>query len=153
MTRWAAGGRAGGKCAEVTESTRVSPATNLVFLAPSYDVGTRRQFSVQGTHGCAGTSGQGAGDGGFSGAGPCHAAGAGLHPRSGVSQCLSKDTAPKVCREQIAAPPRVQVCSAAAGVPPAAPGVHRDLSWSRRRHYTTGQSRDPGQRRPELQTH
>lgn len=58
---------------------------------------------MQGTHGSAGTSGQGAGDGGFLGAGPYRAAGAGLGPCSGVSCCLSKDTGPKVCGEQMAA--------------------------------------------------
>lgn len=87
------------KCAEVTKSTKVSPGTNLVFLALSYGVGTRRQFPARGTRGCAGTSGQGAGAGGVLGCVLCRAACAGLHPHSGVSQRLTKDTAPKVCGE------------------------------------------------------
>lgn len=38
-------------------------------------------------------------EGFFLGAGPCRAAGAGLHLHSSISQRLSKDTAPKVCGE------------------------------------------------------
>lgn len=129
--------------AEVTESTMVPPATDLIFLALSYGVGTCRWLPVQGTRGCAGTSGQGAGDGRVLGAGP--------HPRCGVSHRLSKDKAPKVCGEQTAAPPRAQAPSAAAGVPLVAPGVPRDPSWSRRWCHAASQRSDPGQHRAELQ--
>lgn len=79
----------------------------------------------------------------------CHAARAGLHPRSGVSHCVRRDTASKVCGEQTATPLWAQGWSAAAGVPP---GVPRDLPWSREWHINTSWNSDPGQHRPELQT-
>lgn len=143
------------KRAEVTKSTEVSPGTNLVFLAPSYGVGTRRQFPARGTRGCAGTSGQGAGDGGvFFG---CRAVSC-CRCRTASSQqhfpTSQQRHSPKGLRgAQMAAAPRVQVCSAAVGVPPAAPGVPGDFSWSRRQHAAASQSSDPGQHGAELQTH
>lgn len=69
-----------------------------------------------------------------------------VHPCSGIKCSLGRDTAPKVCGEQRAAP--IQVRSL---LPLPKLGVPRDL-WRTQWHTALGQSSDPGQHRPELQT-
>lgn len=69
-----------------------------------------------------------------------------VHHCSGIKCSLSRDTASKVCGEQMAAP--LQVRSV---LPLPALGVLRDL-WSRQWHTALGQRSDPGWHRPELQT-